>query len=110
METKYRSEIKALKDELDREMENKANLQERLKRAVKANKDKNNKDDGSNSTVSQRKINRLEKDVQAKELEITAKQKKLDQMFLRLSEIEQKYNSSNTENIKLKDDMRALKK
>jgi chromosome segregation ATPase len=84
-----RKQVKNLQNEIDTNGDLIANLKERLRRAI-ANSSKNPGKNTAGGTVSLRKVARLEKDINNARQEIAAKQKKLDEMFLKWKKAQKK--------------------
>eukprot|EP01084_Bolivina_argentea_P269729 458480_1 len=94
-----KKQIKNLTNELEAEQERKRNLQRKLTRVISSNNA--SKDGNANSTVSQNKLRRIEKERNRLEQECLAKTKKMDEMFLKLGSKERKYAQVSEENAEL---------
>ncbi|ETO36304.1 intracellular protein transport protein [Reticulomyxa filosa] len=111
---KLRKDFIKLQKEMDKEKEANNNLQQRLARALKLKKDKNDNDnegsDALGGPYSQRKVRRLENELQKRDMEIVVKQRKLDQLFLRLKETETRLDAASNESARMKSTNATLRK
>jgi predicted nucleic acid-binding Zn-ribbon protein len=103
-----RRELMNMRKELDKEREAKTNLQARLKRALDASK--KSKDKGGGDAISTRRMEKLRKELDMKDAEVKLKQKRLDEMFLKVKDFEQRVKASEKKESKLKDKMAELEK
>lgn len=86
-----RKQVKNMQNDIDTKTDMISNLRERLRRMiVNSSKNAGQENSGVSGTVSQRKITRLEGNLNDAKQEIAAKQKKLDDLFLKWKSVQKK--------------------